>query len=71
MKSRILVLAALVATLGLALPSKATSLQSNERTVQTRLLAQSSWVTVEPNGAYFKVEMPQNPQKVEGEDGFL
>lgn len=71
MKSQILVLAGLVATLGLALPSKATSLQSNERTVQTPLLAQSSWVTVEPKDAYFKVEMPGNPKKVEGEMGLL
>lgn len=71
MKSRILFLAALVATLGLALPSKATSLQSNERTVQESLLAQSSWVRVEQKDGDFKVEMPGNPKTVAGEHGFL
>lgn len=63
MKSPILVLAALVASLGLALPSKATSIneQSNEQSVETKLLAQSSWVSVKP-GEYFQFEMPGTPE---------
>lgn len=64
MKNRILVLAALVAFLGLALPSKATRMHSNERSnepsVGTRLLAQSDWVVVKP-GEYFQFEMPGTP----------
>ncbi|MEG4807389.1 hypothetical protein QUA82_06640 [Microcoleus sp. F8-D3] len=59
MKSRILVLAALVASLGLALPSKATSI--NEQSVETKLLAQSSWVSIKP-GEYFQFEMPGTPK---------
>ncbi len=63
MKSRILVLAALVASLGLALPIKATSIneQSNEQSVETKLLAQSSWVSIKP-GEYFQFEMPGTPK---------
>lgn len=61
MKSSILVLAALVATLGLNIPSKATSLDKNERTLPPRLLAQSSWVVVKRLDENFSVEMPATP----------
>jgi len=62
MKNSILVLAALVATLGLNIPSKATSLDNNERTLPPQVLAQSSWVSIKPDGEYFEFEMPGTPQ---------
>lgn len=64
MKNSILVLAALVATLGLNIPSKATSLDNNERTLPPQVLAQaqSSWVLIKPDGEYFEFEMPGTPK---------
>ena len=60
MKSRVLVLAALAASLGLSLPSKAARLQSHEGTaIQTQLLAQLSWISFVRQDEEFKAEMPK------------
>lgn len=66
MKSRVLVLVALAASLGLSLPSKAARLQSHEGTaIQTQLLAQLSWDSLVRQDEEFKVEMPTPIETIE------
>ncbi|HEY9854010.1 MAG TPA: hypothetical protein V6D28_31375 [Leptolyngbyaceae cyanobacterium] len=67
MKSRVLVLAALAASLGLSLPSKAARLQSHEGTaIQTQLLAQLNWISLVRQDEEFKAEMPHPITPEEG-----